>query len=145
MNTEGFMRIGGDMMGAASQGALPALSAGFQRYGDIMDYNRQGKMAEYEQQMLRDQEEEARRQLALKMQQDAKKNKGVMAPPTAAYSEAALAAIQAVEDNLNDETWNPFTQTTGFFGNIMQAIPGTPAHDTAASINGFTITRRGIP
>ena len=74
MNTEGMMRIGGDMMGAASQGALPALSAGFQRYGDIMDYNRQGKMAEYEQQMLRANEEAERQRLALKMQQDAAKD-----------------------------------------------------------------------
>jgi hypothetical protein len=58
-----------------------------------------------------------------------------MGPPTAAYSEAALSAIQAVEDNLANETWNPFSKNTGFFGNIMQALPGTAAHDTAASIN----------
>ena len=73
MGTEGMMRIGGNIMGAASQGALPALAAGMQTYGDIMDYNRAGKMAEYEQQMLRANEEEARRQLALKMKQDAAK------------------------------------------------------------------------
>ena len=132
MGTEGMMRIGGNVMGAASQGALPALSAGMQTYGDIMDYNRAGKMAEYEQQMLRDNEEAERQRLALKMEKD---KKGPLAPPTAAYSEAALQAIQDVEDNLNDETYNPFTQTTGFLGNIMKAVPGTPAHDTAASIN----------
>ncbi len=135
MGTEGMMRIGGNVMGAASQGALPALSAGMQTYGDIMDYNRAGKMAEYEQQMLRANEEAERKRLALKMQQDADKKKGPLGPPTAAYSEAALQAIQDVEDNLADETFNPFTQTTGFFGNIMKAVPGTPAHDTAASIN----------
>ena len=73
MGTEGMMRIGGNVMGAASQGALPALSAGMQTYGDIMDYNRAGKMAEYEQQMLRDNEEAERQRLALKMQQDAAK------------------------------------------------------------------------
>ena len=133
MGTEGAMRIGGNVMGAASQGALPALSAGMQTYGDIMDYNRQGKMAEYEQQMLRDNEEAERQRLALQMEKDNKK--GALAPPIAAYSEAALAAIQDVEDNLNDETYNPFTRTTGFFGNIMKAVPGTPAHDTSASIN----------
>lgn len=71
MGTEGFTRIGGAMMGAASQGGLPALSAGVQQYGNIMDYNRQGKMAEYEQQMLRANEEAERQRLALKMQQDA--------------------------------------------------------------------------
>lgn len=71
MGTEGFTRIGGAMMGAASQGGLPALSAGTQMYGNIMDYNRQGKMAEYEQQMLRANEEAERKRLALKMQQDA--------------------------------------------------------------------------
>lgn len=135
MASEGNILMGGAVLGAASEGALPALAAGAQAYGNIMDYNRQGKMAEYEQQMLRANEEETRRMLALKMQQDANKKKGMMAPPTAAYSEAALSAIQAVEDNLSDETWNPFSKTTGFFGNIMQAIPGTPAHDTAASIN----------
>lgn len=133
MGTEGMMRIGGNVMGAASQGALPALSAGMQTYGDIMDYNRAGKMAEYEQQMLRDNEEASRQLLAQKMEKD---KKGPLAPPTAAYSEAALQAIQDVEDNLADETAvNPFTRNTGFFGNIMKAVPGTPAHDTAASIN----------
>ena len=71
MGTEGMMRIGGNIMGAA-QGALPALSAGLQTYGDIMDYNRAGKMAEYEQ-MLRANEEAERRRLALKMKQDAAK------------------------------------------------------------------------
>lgn len=70
MGTEGMMRIGGNIMGAASQGALPALAAGMQTYGDIMDYNRAGKMAEYEQQMLRANEEAERQRLALKMKQE---------------------------------------------------------------------------
>ena len=73
MASEGNILMGGAVLGAASEGALPALAAGAQMYGNIMDYNRQGKMAEYEQQMLRANEEEARRQLALKMQQDAAK------------------------------------------------------------------------
>ena len=135
MGSEGLMRIGGAGLAANNQGALATLGAMANQYGSIQDYNRAADMEAYQQEVLRANEEEARRQLALKMQQDANKKKGVMAPPTAAYSEAALAAIQAVEDNLADETWNPFTRTTGFFGNIMQAIPGTPAHDTAASIN----------
>lgn len=71
MASEGNILMGGAVLGAASQGALPALAAGAQTYGNIMDYNRQGKMAEYEQQMLRANEEETRRMLALKMQQDA--------------------------------------------------------------------------
>lgn len=73
MGSEGNIRMGGAVLGAASQGALPALAAGAQAYGDIMDYNRQGKMAEYEQQMLRANEEAERQRLALKMQQDAAK------------------------------------------------------------------------
>jgi len=75
MGTEGFTRIGGAMMGAASQGGLPALAAGTQMYGNIMDYNREGKMAEYEQQMLRANEEAERQRLALQMKQDAAKDK----------------------------------------------------------------------
>lgn len=74
MGSEGNIRMGGAVLGAASQGALPALAAGTQMYGNIMDYNRQGKMAEYEQQMLRANEEAKRQQLALKMKQDAAKD-----------------------------------------------------------------------
>ena len=77
MGTEGLTRIGGAMMGAASQGGLPALSAGVQQYGNIMDYNRAGRLAEYEQQMLRANEEAERQRLALKMQQDAAKKSDV--------------------------------------------------------------------
>lgn len=77
MGTEGFTRIGGAMMGAASQGGLPALAAGTQMYGNIMDYNREGKMAEYEQQMLRANEEAERQRLALQMKQDAAKKSDV--------------------------------------------------------------------
>lgn len=73
MASEGNILMGGAVLGAASQGALPALAAGAQAYGNIMDYNRQGKMAEYEQQMLRANEEAERRRLALKMKQDAAK------------------------------------------------------------------------
>jgi len=135
MGSEGLMRIGGAGLGANNQGALATYSAMLGQYGNMQDYNRAADMEAYQQEVLRANEEAERRRLALKMQQDAEKKKGPLAPPTAAYSEAALQAIQDVEDNLNDETWNPFTQTTGFFGNIMQSIPGTPAHDTAASIN----------
>ena len=73
MGSEGNIRMGGAILGAASQGALPALAAGAQMYGNIMDYNRQGKMAEYEQQMLRANEEAERQRLTLKMKQDAAK------------------------------------------------------------------------
>ena len=47
-------------------------------------------------------------QSEMQVQQDADKKKGPLGPPTAAYSEAALQAIQDVEDNLADETFNPF-------------------------------------
>ena len=135
MGGEGLMRIGGNMIGASANGGLAALNAGTNTYGDIMDYNRAREMDEYAIQEAQALEQQRRLDLQRKLEQDAQDNKGAMAPPTAAYSEAALSAIQAVEDNLANETWNPFSKNTGFFGNIMQALPGTPAHDTAASIN----------
>ena len=131
---EAMMRMGGATMAASSQGALAGLGAMTDSYGQIQDYNRAREMEAFEIEEARRKaiaDRQARAQAAA-----AKANKGgAMAAPTAAYSEAALSAIQAVEDNLTEETWNPFTKTTGFFGNLFQAVPGTPAHDTAASIN----------
>ena len=115
MASEGNIRMGGAVLGAASQGALPALAAGAQMYGNIMDYNRQGKMAEYEQQMLRANEEEARRQLALKMQQDAAKDKEAD-PDALAELRVGMAKLQQAKDALSnadnitgiglDDLWN---------------------------------------
>ena len=131
---EAMMRMGGSTMAASSQGALAGLGAMSDSYGQIQDYNRAREMEAFEIEEARRKaiaDRQARAQAAA-----AKAGKGgAMAAPTAAYSEAALSAIQAVEDNLTEETWNPFTKTTGFFGNLFQAVPGTPAHDTAASIN----------
>ena len=103
MGTEGMMRIGGNVMGAASQGALPALSAGMQTYGDIMDYNRAGKMAEYEQQMLRDNEEAERQRLALKMQQDAAKDKQAD-PEALGELRIGMAKLQQAKEALSDSS-----------------------------------------
>ena len=133
---EAMMRMGGAGLsaGAVSGGASAGYGAMLDSYGQIQDYNRAREMEAFEIEEARRKaiaDRQARAQAAA-----AKANKGgAMAAPTAAYSEAALSAIQAVEDNLTEETWNPFTKTTGFFGNLFQAVPGTPAHDTAASIN----------
>jgi len=122
---EAMMRMGGSTMAASSQGALAGLGAMTDSYGQIQDYNRAREMEAFEIEEARRKaiaDRQARAQAAA-----AKAGKGgAMAAPTAAYSEAALSA---------EETWNPFTKTTGFFGNLFQAVPGTPAHDTAASIN----------
>ena len=133
---EAMMRMGGAGLsaGAVPGGASAGYGAMLDSYGQIQDYNRAREMEAFEIEEARRKaiaDRQARAQAAA-----AKANKGgAMAAPTAAYSEAALSAIQAVEDNLTEETWNPFTKTTGFFGNLFQAVPGTPAHDTAASIN----------
>jgi hypothetical protein len=133
---EAMMRMGGAGLsaGAVPGGASAGYGAMLDSYGQIQDYNRAREMEAFEIEEARRKaiaDRQARAQAAA-----AKANKGgAMAAPTAAYSEAALSAIQAVEDNLAEETWNPFTKTTGFFGNLFQAVPGTPAHDTAASIN----------
>ena len=133
---EAMMRIGTSGLGqSATGGGLGVYNAMGQTYGNIMDYNRAREMDEYAAREAQALEQQRRLEVQRKLEQDAKDDKGAMAPPTAAYSEAALSAIQAVEDNLANETWNPFTKNTGFFGNIMSAVPGTPAHDTAASIN----------
>lgn len=101
MGTEGFTRIGGAMMGAASQGGLPALSAGTEMYGNIMDYNREGKMAEYEQQMLRANEEAERQRLALKMKQDAAKDKEAD-PEALGELRVGMAKLQQAKDALSN-------------------------------------------
>ena len=115
MGSEGNIRMGGAVLGAASQGALPALAAGTQMYGNIMDYNRQGKMAEYEQQMLRANEEAERRRLALKMQQDAAKDKEAD-PEALGELRVGMAKLQQAKDALSnaknitgvslDDLWN---------------------------------------
>ena len=132
---EAMIRMAGAGDAAASQGGLASMGAMSDAYGSIMDYNRAREMEAYKMQQEMAAEEQRRKDaLAARMARSAGKAKGPLAPPSAAYSEAALNAIEAIEQNLADETWNPFTQNTGFFGNLFEAIPGTPAHDTAASI-----------
>jgi hypothetical protein len=136
MGGEGLMRIGMAGMGASNQGPMAQFGAMGDMYGQLMDYNRAREMDEFAIQEAQALEQQRRQELQAKLAREAEEDKEQpMGPPTAAYSEAALSAIEAVEDNLANETWNPFTKNTGFFGNIMQAVPGTPAHDTAASIN----------
>jgi len=130
-----MIRMGGAGMAGASHGGLASMGAMTDAYGNIMDYNRAREMEEYNAQVAAANEEQRRKEaLAARMAKSSGKAKGPLAPPSAAYSEAALNAIEAIGQNLADETWNPFTQNTGFFGNLFEAIPGTPAHDTAASI-----------
>ena len=129
MGTEGMMRIGGNIMGAASQGALPALAAGMQTYGDIMDYNRAGKMAEYEQQMLRANEEAERQRLALKMKQDAAKENEAD-PEALGELRVGMAKLQQAKDALSNtenltglspaDIWNRIVGRT--VGNKQEAI-----------------------
>lgn len=116
MGSEGNIRMGGAILGAASEGALPALAAGAQMYGNIMDYNRQGKMAEYEQQMLRANEEAERQRLALKMQQDAAKDKED--PEARGQVRTGIAKLQQAKsmltgkDNLTGMNWSTLVSMT---------------------------------
>ena len=129
MGTEGMMRIGGNIMGAASQGALPALAAGMQTYGDIMDYNRAGRMAEYEQQMLRANEEAERQRLALQMKQDAAKESEAD-PEALGELRVGMAKLQQAKDALSNtenltglspaDIWNRIVGRT--VGNKQEAI-----------------------
>jgi hypothetical protein len=103
MGSEGLMRIGGAGLGANNQGALATYSAMLGQYGDIQDYNRAAEMEAYQQEVMRANEEETRRQLALKMQQDAAKAANKEADPEALGElRVGMAKLQQAKDALQN-------------------------------------------
>jgi hypothetical protein len=47
-----------------------------------------------------------------------------------------MRAIQTIRGLVMAESdWNPFDNTTGFTGNFLSTIPGTPAHEVSQAIN----------
>ena len=119
MGSEGLMRIGGAGLSANNQGALATLGAMANQYGNIQDYNRAAKMEEYNQQVLRANEEAERRRLALKMQQDAAKAaKDKEDPEARGEVRAGIAKLQQAKamltgkDNLTGLDWATFVSRT---------------------------------
>ena len=119
MGSEGLMRIGGAGLSANNQGALATLGAMANQYGNIQDYNRAAKMEEYQQQVLRANEEAERRRLALKMQQDAAKAaKDKEDPEARGEVRAGIAKLQQAKamltgkDNLTGLDWATFVSRT---------------------------------
>ena len=116
MGSEGLMRIGGAGLAANNQGALATLGAMANKYGDLQDYNRAARMEEYQQQVLRANEEAERRRLALKMQQDATKDKED--PEARGEVRAGIAKLQQAKamltgkDNLTGLDWGTFVSRT---------------------------------
>ena len=129
MGSEGLMRIGGAGLSANNQGALATLGAMANQYGNIQDYNRAAKMEEYNQQVLRANEEAERRRLALKMQQDAAKENEAD-PEALGELRVGMAKLQQAKDALMNtenltglspaDLWNRVVGRT--VGNKQEAI-----------------------
>ena len=64
---EAMMRIGGNVVGASQDGGLAAFQAGTQSYGDIMDYNRQRELEQYQYEQEQKLAEQRRQDLLRKL------------------------------------------------------------------------------
>lgn len=64
---EAMMRIGGNVVGASQDGGLAAFQAGTQSYGNIMDYNRQRELEQYQYEQEQKLAEQRRQDLLRKM------------------------------------------------------------------------------
>jgi hypothetical protein len=94
---EAMMRIGGNVVGASQDGGLAAFQAGTQSYGDIMDYNRQREVEQYQYEQEQKLAEQRRQDLLRKMnatQAKAKKGDSESAAKT-------LVALQNAQDVLD--------------------------------------------
>ena len=124
---EMLARAGGAIMSNASKGGPAAYGAGLEAYGSMMDQNR-----ELERQSAVDQYNAAAAQ-----QSALGKMKPPVAPLGANYTNAALMAIEKIENAVasgEESGMNPFDDVTGLAGAFMKNIPGSNANDVAAAI-----------
>jgi hypothetical protein len=124
---EMLARSGGAIMSNAAQGGPAAYGAGLEAYGSMMDQNR-----ELERQSAVDQYNAAAAQ-----QSALGKMKPQVAPLGANYTNAALMAIEKIENAVasgEESGMNPFDDVTGLAGAFMKNIPGSNANDVAAAI-----------
>lgn len=110
---EAMMRIGGNVVGASQDGGLAAFQAGTQSYGDIMDYNRQRELEQYQY--------EQEQQLAEQRRQDLLRK--VNAPKTTDQepTEDASSEIARLEDLLTSLKTDP-NMTGPAAGRVQHAL-----------------------
>jgi hypothetical protein len=124
---EMLARAGGAIMANASKGGPAAYGAGLEAYGSMMDQNR-----ELERQSAVDQYNAAAAQ-----QSALGKMKPPVAPLGANYTNAALMAIEKIENAVasgEESGMNPFDDVTGLAGAVLKNLPGSNANDVAAAI-----------
>lgn len=117
--SEGLIRMGGDITGAANQGALAAMNAGTNTYGNIMDYNRARDMEAF-------QLEEARRADLAERMAAAAKAKAENAPDSDALdlTNSQIAKMERALYALNTQGLTGLIQ--GNFNAFIDAAVGNP-------------------
>ena len=133
---EQMMRAGLKGLGASDQGMSASLGAMGQSYGETQDANRATLIAKAKA------DEATRianaRQSAINAKNAAAAAKGAKGMPSAQslmYGKAALSAIERTENLVaSEQSWAPWDNTTGIFGNLMKNIPSSAANDVMANI-----------
>jgi hypothetical protein len=108
---EAMMRIGGNVVGASQDGGLAAFQAGTQSYGDIMDYNRQRELEQYQYEQEQQLAEQRRQDLLRKMNSGGGSNGGSGDPEAIGEVRSAIAKLQSARDMF---TQDPDSSLTGF-------------------------------
>jgi len=119
---EMLVRMGAAGMGGAMTSAGDAMSAIGKEYGAFRNEQRADEMDRYKSDNT----------LLGKLKN--KMNKS--AAGGSAYQENVLGSIAAIEQAVKTaaDDWNPFNNVTGFLGNAMSYVAGSPAHDVASMI-----------
>ena len=107
---EAMMRIGGNVVGASQDGGLAAFQAGTQSYGDIMDYNRQRELEQYQYEQEQKLAEQRRQDLLRKMNATGAGG-GSGDPEAVGEVRSAIAKLQSARDMF---TQDPDSSLTGF-------------------------------
>jgi hypothetical protein len=119
-----LIRMGGAGMEGAQQSGLQSYANMAREYGNVQDINNSASIDAYNAQVK-----------ALQAQNKAAQNQP-KAPQSSPYMQAAIDAIDQIEANvaMAESNNNPFDNVTGFIGNSLSFIAGTPAHDTKMAI-----------
>ena len=133
---ETLLRAGLAGMGGADKSFGASMGAIGQSYGQTQDANRATGIAEAQA------NEASRianaRQNAINAKNAAAAAKGAKGMPSAQslmYGKAALSAIERTENLVaSEQSWVPWDNTTGIFGNLMKNIPSSAANDVMANI-----------
>lgn len=116
--------MGGAGMEGAQQSGLQSYANMAREYGNVQDINNAAGIDAYNAQVR-----------AMQAQAKAAKNQP-KAPQSSPYMQAAIDAIDQIEANvaMAESNYNPLDNVTGFIGNALSFVAGTPAHDTKMAI-----------